>query len=192
MMPIDYLTQRVSCPLLKMPAPTEQQLALLFKAASRAADHAMLKPYRFLIVTEQENLIALGQQFRDAAYALDKSLDEQQLQRIEELPTRAPMVIIAITCYQEHPKVPQSEQQITAGAAVQNLLNAAFMLDIGAYWRTGDLSYNPELKKRLSLTKNETIFGFVYLGQPAAPYRILKDKETTANISYWPTNDLKS
>lgn len=183
---IDLLTTRVSCPRLQNPAPSAEKLDILFKAAARAADHAMLKPYRFLTISDQENLRALGALYRKASIEADNTLGLEQLERIENLPFRAPMIIVAIACCELHPKVPEIEQQLTAGAAVQNMINAAYASGVGAYWRTGALAYNPVVKQGLGLKSNESIIGYLYLGQPCTEARKLRDKDLEVKVQSWP------
>ena len=170
---IDALTSRVSMPLLEHPAPGEEMLTRLLQAAARAADHACLQPFRFLSI-QGEQLHQLGELYQQAALQQDPNLPTTQLERIRALPMRAPLVLVAIACCQQHPKVPEIEQIITAGAAVQNMLTAAFALGIGAYWRTGSLAYNPEVHRLLNMSENEKIVGFIYLGAPAGKLRTPK------------------
>ncbi len=183
---IEALSSRVSNARLTSPAPTNDQLQQLFLAASRAADHGLLSPYRFLVVTGESSLQALGKLYRDASSQSNDNLSASQLDRIEQLPFRAPMVVVAIACCQNHPKVPIFEQKMTAAAAVQNMINAAYALNIGAYWRTGDIAYNAFVERGLGLDEHESIVGFIYLGAPAAQARTLRSQDTQVNYSAWP------
>jgi len=189
---IDALTTRVSSALLQEPAPSPEQLDLLFQAAARAADHGMLKPYRFLVVSGNNDLSALGALYREAASIKDTSLSEEQLERMQNLPFRAPMVVVAIASCQAHPKIPEIEQQLTAAAAVQNMINAAYALDIGAYWRTGSIAYHPTVRLGLGLEDNESIIGYVYLGQACADKRTLKPRDLEVTVSCWPPKIMDS
>lgn len=184
---IEVLTTRVSCARLQGPAPSQEELDTLFKAAARAADHAMLKPYRFLTISGQESLAALGALYRNGSLQADVALSLEQLERIENLPFRAPMIVVAIACCEPHPKVPDIEQQLTAAAAVQNMINAAYASGIGAYWRTGALAYNPLVKQGLGLESNESIVGYLYLGQPCSETRQLRDKDLEVKVQAWPS-----
>jgi nitroreductase len=186
---IDALTTRVSSARLQEPAPSQEQLDLLFQAAARAADHGMLKPYRFLVVSGNDDLRALGTLYREASLIKDASLSEQQLERMQNLPLRAPMVVVAIACCQTHPKVPEIEQQLTAAAAVQNMINAAYAIDIGAYWRTGSIAYHPTVRLGLGLKGNESIIGYVYLGRSCADKRTLKPRDLEVDVRSWPLRE---
>lgn len=56
---ITALTTRVSSPRLDQPGPSDEQLDLLLRAAIRAPDHGLLRPWRF-IVLEGEQRERLG------------------------------------------------------------------------------------------------------------------------------------
>jgi nitroreductase len=90
---ISALHQRVSTPRLIAPAPTPEQLEVLFKAAIRAADHGNMRPWRFLVI-EGEGLVALGKVFADAAIAKNPQITTPELERCHAMPQRAPMIVV--------------------------------------------------------------------------------------------------
>ncbi|WP_111640452.1 nitroreductase family protein [Marinimicrobium alkaliphilum] len=182
---IEMLHNRRSIGKLSAPAPDARQRDAIFTAALRAADHGNLKPWRFLVV-EGDGLAALGQAYADAALEADPDLPEEVQDSYRRMPTRAPLVVVAIASCQEHPKVPESEQLISAGAAVQNMLNAAYALDVGAFWRTGPLAYHPGVMRRLGLGEHERIVGFLYLGTPAGTPADSKLLATDDFFKPWP------
>lgn len=161
---LENLHQRVSSPLLDGPAPSQEQLENIYRAALRAPDHGSLKPLRFLNV-KADARNKLGELFLEAASEED-ALSEEQQNKFRKMPLRAPHIIVAIAVIQDHPKVPRTEQIITAGCAVQNMLLAAHAQGLGAMWRTGVLAYNPIVMDGLGLQANEEIVGYLYLGTP--------------------------
>ena len=179
------LHQRVSVNRLIPPAPSGEVLANIQRAALRAADHGRLRPWRFLVV-EGEGLDRLGDLFVQAS---GESLTESEREKIAGKPHRAPMIIVAIAQTRELPKIPEIEQVISAGAAVQNMLNAAFCQGVGAMWRTGSLVYNSAVKKGLGLAESETIVGFLYLGTPEeGRIRQAPDLNTSDHFQQWPSD----
>lgn len=182
---IRVLTERVSAPKLTGPAPDPASLAVLRATALRAADHGNLRPYRFLEISG-EGLASLGQLYLQSALAADPGLSDAQQQRFSAMPGRAPLIWVAIARVQSHPKVPEVEQLLSAGCAVQNILNAAFALGLGAYWRTGDLAYNRSVAEGLGLSENEQIVGFIYIGQPETPFRQAPALDPAAYFKSWP------
>ncbi len=182
---IQALHNRVSSPLLKEPAPTTKQLDVLLKAAMRAPDHKMLKPWRFLVI-EGAGREVFGELLAKAAQEKDPQIDEQALTKARNKPLRAPMIIVSIACLTEHPKVPQIEQIITAGAAANNIVTAAYALGLGAYWRTGSPAFDETVKAGLGLAENEQIIGFIYLGTADGRSRRLPEPDPSECSKKWP------
>lgn len=186
---ITALHQRVSQSRLMAPPPDAAQLDVLIRAATRAADHGNLQPWRFLVI-EGEALKKLGHLFAQVAEAKKADISQAELDRFKSMPLRAPMIIVAIAKCQVHPKVPQVEQLIAAGAAAQNIINASFALGLGAIWRTGDMAYDDKIKQALGLTTNETlseqIVGFIYIGTPTSDAHLPRELNPHDFFTAWP------
>jgi nitroreductase len=182
---LEALHNRVSVGKLTDPAPSEAQRENIFRAALRAADHAALRPWRFLQV-EGETRQQLGELLLRAAEAeAGAPLPEAKREKTRAMPMRAPLILVAITCLKEHPKVPHHEQHLSTAGAVQAMLTAAFAEGVGAYWRTGPLAYNPVVAEGLGLAENERIDGFIYLGTPGKAPRRAPELATGDFFSHW-------
>ena len=82
-------------------------------------------------------------------------------------PLRAPLLIVVAAKIQvAHPKIPEIEQVLAAGAAVENLVLALHAEGFGCMWRTGAPSYDPTVKAALGLKPSDQIVGIVYVGTP--------------------------
>ena len=160
---IAALHNRVSQSVLVEPAPTGAQLDNIQRAALRAADHAMLRPWRFLVIAG-EGRRRLGELFVRSREAREGALSERERERTLGRPLRAPLLIAAIAACKTNTKVPEIEQLLSAGAAMQNMLNAAHAEGVGAMWRTGEFAYDPVVKAGLGVGAAEHIVGFLYLG----------------------------
>lgn len=182
---LELVLNRVSCSKLKKPAPTAEQRSVMYQAALRAADHANLQPWRFLEI-EHSGLDHLGDLLLSAARLSDPELTEVQAERLKKKPFRAPLIIAAIARTIAHPKVPEWEQLISAGCAVQNMINAAFALGVGAYWRTGSLVEDPVVMEGLGLQAGEKLIGFIYLGTPAIPLKPVPKSDYHDFFKAWP------
>lgn len=161
---LELLTQRTSTPALRAPAPTPEQVKLMLDAACRAPDHGMLRPYRFLVI-EGDALNKLGQLYLKAGLTKNPAMEEAEQKKLQNMPLRAPMIIVCIAVKQEHPKVPEVEQVITAGCAAHAIVQSAFAQELGAMWRTGAMTHDPVVREGLAIAENEEIVGFVYLGR---------------------------
>ncbi|PID44832.1 MAG: nitroreductase [Proteobacteria bacterium] len=182
--PIDLLLGRHSVGRLDSPGPKGETLERIKKSALRAPDHAALKPWRFIVV-DGESRERLGQLFAKAAIRDQPDLSEEKIHQYLSMPKRAPLVIIGVCCYSDHPKVPKSEQLLSAGAAMSYMLAAAQAENFGAIWRTGPMAYHDTVSEGLGLAANEEIVGFLYIGTPSGSPKKIAGIETDRFFSSW-------
>ncbi|MGM0769815.1 MAG: nitroreductase family protein [Pseudomonadota bacterium] len=157
---IDFLLQRKSEPRLQAPAPDADTLEKAFQCAANTPDHALLRPWRYLVV-EGEGLEMLGDLF--ASSCPEGSTDKER-KKLRLAPLRAPMIIVGIACLSPHPKVPESEQALSAAVGMGHLSLALQSAGYGVMWRTGGIAYRREVMAGLGLAENEQIIGFLYTG----------------------------
>ena len=100
--------QRQSIGHLVEPAPNAEQLEKAFQAALTAPDHHRLKPTRFIVIPSDQRG-AFGELLSKALVDLGET-DQTQLERVKNHPFRAPLLVLALTQFQPHPKVPNFEQ----------------------------------------------------------------------------------
>lgn len=162
---IQAVQQRISIPRLIAPAPGPEHLQTLLSCAVRAPDHGRMRPWRF-VVMQGEALVKLGLAFEQAGLAGDPAADDSKRARWRDMPLRAPMVIAAIAQVKPNPKVPDWEQLVAVGCAVQNIQLAAWGLGYGTMWRTGDMTVAPAVKQHLDMAGNDRVVAFLYIGTP--------------------------
>lgn len=151
------------------PAPQGDDLELVLRAALRAPDHGVLRPWRFVLV-RGEALDLLGDVFARALSARRPDASEEDIARERAKTRRAPLLVVVVSRPRaDVPNVPVVEQVLSAGAAAENVLLAAHALGYGGMWRTGGAAYHPIVHQALGLTPEESIVGFLYLGTPAGP-----------------------
>lgn len=182
---LQALQQRNSAGKLTEPAPNAEQLEEIFQAALRVPDHAALRPWRFLTIVG-EGRHALGELLRDHALMSDANMTAEKQQLMVEKALRAPLIIAPIVKLNEHPKVPEIEQWLSAACAVQNILLAVEALGFGAIWRTGSVAFSSLAEQRLQLASNEKLLGFVYIGTKALADKRLPIHKTSDYVSAWP------
>ncbi|WP_144821629.1 nitroreductase family protein [Marinobacter piscensis] len=178
----DFLLNRASEPRLEAPAPGAGVLERAFAAASRAPDHALLRPWRYLVI-EGEGLEALGELF--AAVHTDSG-SEKKLEKARKKAQRAPMVIVGIASPRPHPKVPESEQLLSAGASMSFLGLALQDAGYGVMWRTGDVAYHPAVLEGLGLKPGESVTGFLYTGTVSSRKPSVPRPEVADFVTRWP------
>ncbi|WP_227429599.1 nitroreductase [Psychrobacter sp. I-STPA6b] len=164
---INWIKSRRSIGNLNIPAPTHKQVRAAIACAMTAPDHKKLQPWRF-IVTEGNARHRLGKALlaaaEDKALEDGTTLSDQVRQKTYNLPLRAPMIITVTTKMQAHEKVPEFEQLLSAGAAVQNLILALKAQGFSTVWRTGLLANEPAVKAYFNVNEDDYIVAFVYTG----------------------------
>jgi len=144
----------------------------MLAAAVRAPDHGLLAPWKF-IVLQGDSRHLLGSAMRNALKGRMPDADAEALDREASKALRSPVLIVVAAETKSHPKVPEVEQLVAVGAAIQNLWLAAHSLGYGAAWKTGSHAYDTGVKSALGLRSDEQIIGFVHIGRPVqkAPIR---------------------
>ena len=159
---LENILNRVSARSLKSPHPSKEEMDIVYKAALRAPDHAWLRPSSFIEVSDK-GLDKLSKIFFDFANTIP-DIKEEIKEKYKNAPYRAPMIIILVNTYKEHPKVPKIEQKLSTAAGAQNILLSLRALGYSAIWRTGKLAFNPFVSSRLGLSKDQEILGYLYVG----------------------------
>lgn len=160
------LHQRNSVNLLTEPGPNQEQLDNIFKAGLRACDHANLTPWRYLLI-EGEARKEFGELMVEVKSAIDgQKLDDEFADLLRKKPLRAPTIIIVAAKITPHPKVPEIEQLLSAGASAQMMMTAAHAQGVGAIWRSGSIMFHEKMRSGLGLNPEDHIVGFLYLGKP--------------------------
>ena len=175
---------RNSIPFLEDPAPSSDQMSVLYRGALRAPDHANLRPWKFIEV-RGEAREKLGQTFLRTAESVEDSLTDSERDKLISAPFRAPMVIILAADIKSHPKVPEIEQIISLGAAAQNILLGIHDMGYAAVWRTGKMAFNPELTRQLGLKENFQVIGYLYVGTSTGKEKTIPEHRVEDYVEVW-------
>jgi nitroreductase len=182
---IEQLLTRNSAPRLASPAPDRATLEYMFRAALRAPDHAWLQPWRFLVIGGEDRE-RLGEVFLASLLARNPDADESARDKARAAPLRAPLLVIVICRYREHPKVPREEQVISAGCAAHAMLLAAEAQGYAGIWRTGSYASDALVARELGLDDSESIVGFLYFGSREGREKPLPERRIEDFVQQWP------
>lgn len=159
------ISTRSSAKKFSETVPDRSQIEALLAAASRAPDHGLLAPWRFAVL-QGESRAVLGDAMRAALLEKVPDADPEIQERERSKAFRSPVLIVVSAVARIHPKVPEIEQFVAVGAAIQNLWLAAIELGLGVAWKTGSHAYHPAVKRALGLGPDEHVIGFVHVGVP--------------------------
>jgi nitroreductase len=150
------------------PGPNKDEIATLLSIASRVPDHGKLAPWRF-IVFEGAARDAAGEVIAAAFKANRGDATSEQIAFERMRLSRAPLVIAVVSRAGPHVKIPEWEQQLSAGASAMALVIAAHAMGFAASWITEWYAYDRGALDKLGVSANERVAGFVHIGRPAKP-----------------------
>ena len=161
---IDAILSRASAARLGGPAPSREHLETILSAGLHAPDHGRLRPWRY-IVLQGEGIDVLGRAMARLKQRQTPDAGPDVLEAVRMKPRRAPVIVVAAAHLMKgNKKIPEIEQILAVGAAVENMILAAHSLGIGTMWKTGDPAYDPDVKRALGLDAEDHIVAFLYLG----------------------------
>ena len=169
---LNLLLNRHSCARLTTPAPSGEALDNILKSGLRAPDHGTLTPWQFILF-EGEGRERLGTLLGDAARL--RGDDDDSISKSEQAPLRAPLVVAVASRFQDHPKVPKLEQELSAGCALMAMQMAAQAQGFNGIWRSGWFIFDEHIRQGLGLGEQDQLVGFLYLGTPQLEARKLRE-----------------
>jgi len=183
---MDLIKSRRSIGAVEEKDVPDEVINELLEAATWAPNHKKTEPWKFRVV-KGEGRVKLGNEMARIMEEKTKGLGEEEAQKkIEKArkgPLRAPVIIIMAVS--PTGKVPEIEEIVAAGCAMQNLLLLATEKGLATIARTGDIAYEPELNKYLHLEENDKIVGLVYVGYPKQDFHIKAERVPAEEKTIW-------
>ena len=149
------------------PGPDAAQMDLILQAASRVPDHGKLAPWRFVIVGADQRA-ALAELLTSAYQAEKPDAGRLELDAMVQFAHQAPALVVVLSCPVAGSKIPVWEQELSAGAACMQLLNAAHAQGFVGGWLTGWPSYSPKVRDAFGRAEDR-IAGFIFMGSSSRP-----------------------
>ena len=135
----------------------------IMRNANRAPTHKLTQPWRFTVFTG-EGLKKLAQLQVKLVTKIKPDLPEGKLRKLSEKPLKASH-IIAITLKRHPGLVPEIEEILAVGCAIENMYLTANAYGVGCYFSTGGITYLEEAKEFFGLSANDKLIGFFYIGK---------------------------
>jgi nitroreductase len=165
------------------PGPDAEQLRAILEVALRTPDHGKLAPWRFVIVP-LERRAALATVL-ESAYRVEKpDAGRLEIEAMHQFAHQAPALVVALSAPVSDSKIPVWEQELSAGAAIMNLLHATHALGFAGGWLTGWPSYNEDVRAAFA-KGDEKIAGFVFIGTPGKVQEERPRPEYDNIVSIW-------
>jgi nitroreductase len=148
---------------LAAPGPSAAEIETLLTIAARVPDHGKLAPWRFLVM-QGDKKKAFAEALIPIFRKSHPEATEDQLKKEPERLIGAPLVIAVISRAAAHPRIPEWEQILSAGAVCMNLVVAAHALGYSAVWLTGWAAYERPALDLLGVGAEERIAGYIHIG----------------------------
>jgi len=167
---VDYLASRRSIPAFQMgePGPGKAEVEEMLTLASRVPDHGKLAPWRFIVYRGEERA-RISAELKTMALAKKPDLSEEMIKVEETRLSRAPVVVAVVSKAAPHFKIPEWEQQMSAGAVCLNLLMAANALGYASNWLTEWYAFDEAAYPLLGVEPGEKVAGFIHIGTAMVP-----------------------
>jgi nitroreductase len=164
------------------PGPSPDQLHAILAAAARVPDHGKLNPWRFVVV---EDRAAFAKALLAAYLAEKPEAGRLEREAMQQFALNAPCLVVAIFSPRAS-HIPLWEQELSMGAACQNLCLAAHAQGFVANWLTGWAAFSPAVLALLGGSAPERIAGFFFIGTQAKPLEERPRPDLAGVISRWP------
>ena len=182
---VEFLKTRRSTPVLQLaePGPSRAELEEILTIAARVPDHGKLAPWRFIVYAGTARA-EVGEALAEITLADDATAASERLKLERERLTRAPLVVGVISRAAVHPKIPEWEQVMSAGAACYNLVAAANAFGYGATWLSEWYAFDERAFPALGVEAGERLAGFVHIGtRREAPFE--RVRPALADVVTW-------
>ncbi len=167
--PVTYISTRRSCRPRDMmaPGPDMNELRQIVQVALRTPDHGKLVPWRVVHVKPaQRNMLSESLQ---AVYLHERpDAGRLELEAMDMFARHAPELLTILYSPRKSSKIPEWEQQLSAGAFCMNILHAAHIQGFVGGWITGWPAYSDQVRDMFGAAP-ERIAGFIYIGTPVSP-----------------------
>ena len=167
---------------LVAPGPSTDELRAMVEIAARTPDHGKLAPWRFVVVPpERRDALA---ELLLAARRAEGEPRPGELDGLVQFARQAPALVVVLSSPSDARPIPLWEQEMSAGAAVMNLLHAAHAHGYAAGWLTGWASESPAVRNAFGQAP-ERVVGFVFMGTPARPLEERPRPDLNQIMSWW-------
>jgi nitroreductase len=141
-------------------------IAQILQAANWAPSHGQTEPWRFVVYSDDARRV-LGEAFGEAFRQLNRGKQDNEAgaQAQRDRVWQAP-VWIALGMLPD-PKMPEWEELIAFGNAVQNAQLMASALGLGSKWTSGACAVHPHVAGVVGFAPTTRLLGFLYVGRPA-------------------------
>lgn len=168
---------------MSAPGPSPSQLEDILSIGLRVPDHGKIAPWRFVVV-EGDARERFSRSLVELYKAEKPNAPVLELQAISDFPLAAPVMVAVLSRVNTERKIPAWEQELSAGAACQNMLLAAHAMGFHGQWLTGWPAYGDGVVERLGGRAGDKIAGYLFFGTVDSAYLKERPRPELGDISW--------
>ncbi len=167
---------------LTSPAPNKEALERAAAAAASAPSHGGLRPYRFVSVSQEQREL-LADLFETASRS--QGADEAKVEKTRSKALKGPGLVAFLIDIDPESKISETEQLLTAGAALENFMLALDAQGYGGIILSGSVLHDTSVQKAFTRKATEKVVAWVTMGTPVENARQERPQPETLPISDW-------
>jgi len=172
---------------LSEPGPSPDEVRRLLTIAARVPDHAMLVPWRFILI-EGKARAEIGVLLAQAYRAGNPDMAPEKREKFAGIMSRlfpAPLAVVVVSRPNRETMIPVVEQEMSAGAVCLNLLHGVEALGFSGIWVTGWAATNEVALRIIGIGEGERVAGIVHIGTAKEPPMERPRPDVEALVTRW-------
>lgn len=163
----------------------DEMIRQILDNANRAPTHKKTEPWRFTVFAGEglQHFSKLQAEIY-TRFAGDK-FKPTKLQNLTDYPLMSSHVIAIGMKRNKENALPEIEEVIAIGCAVENIYLTVNAYELGGYLSTGGITYFEEAKPFFDLEPADKLIGFFYIGYPATVPAALSKRQPVEYKTKW-------
>jgi len=143
----------------------------LLENANRAPNHKRTEPWRFFVFMGEglKRLAGFQSELYKERSTKEGNFNEKKYEKLQTNPLKSSCIIAIVMKRDERHFLPEVEELIATGCAMQNIWLSLSSFGLGGYMSTGGGTYDPKTKDFLGLDPDDKVLGFFYIGTYDGP-----------------------
>ena len=171
--------------LMSKSGPDNTEIEAILLAAARAPDHGRLVPFRFILI-EESGRGKLADVLEAAQREMVPSSDEPEIERAREKAHQGPALVgLVARIDAQHPKITASDQWLTVGCALENMILAAQSQGYACAVRSGKFLETNAIRRGFNIPEGSHFVSIIAIGTPTDYPPARPKPELSAILTRW-------
>jgi len=138
----------------------------ILENANRAPTHKLTQPWRFTVFSGKGREAFSNMQTEIYTKYAGENFKKKKLQNLRDYPLFSSHVIVVSMKRTLNISIPEIEEIIAVGCAIENIFLSLHAYNLGGYITTGRITYIDEAKPFFDLDPQDRLIGTIFIGYP--------------------------